>query len=119
MHIETLKAQAAKILDLKPASGFAHVTFATGSGGAPRNTAGIPEVHRECAFAYPTVANGPAYSGSVTIECRDTGALDADGRKIYETPDGLVFVYAYYPGSPYSFDRGWLEEPRMATGDLP
>lgn len=113
MTLEELKSEAKKVLAIEPAEGFEHHTFTTGSGGRPRNKAGVCEVHSSNDFAYDTVANGAAYKGSVTIECRLTGAKDKDGLEIYQTPDGKVFVYAYRRGSPESFDRGVIREPHL------
>lgn len=113
MTLDELKAAAAKILEIQPMAGFAHETFSCGSGGSPVNRVGVPEVHREDTVAYNTVRHGNAYRGSVTVECRDTGATDAKGRRIYETPAGVVFVFVYRSGSPESFDGGALREPMM------
>lgn len=113
MDLAQLKKQAAKILDLEPGEGFQHVTFRTGSGGPIRNKVGVPIIHQDSEFRYNTVANGAAVAGSVTIECRSTGAKDANGRTIYVTPCGKVFVYAYSSGSAYNFDCGSLVDPKM------
>lgn len=115
MTLDELKSEAAKILAIQPVANYAHHTFECRSGGAPTNQVGVPEAHWESQFRYDTVANGAAYSGSVTVECRDTGARDADGRTIYETPAGVVFVFAYRPGSPDRFDRGRLVPPNMTA----
>lgn len=115
MNLEELKAQARKIIGLEPAASFTMEEFACGSGGSPSNKMGLVEVHREDEHRYDTVANGPAYRGSVVIECRDTGAKDANSRTIYETPDGRVFVFVYRSGSPYSFDRGFFDFPAMTA----
>lgn len=117
MTLDELKAAAAAVLAIQPASGYAHETFRTGSGGGPKNPLGIPEVHRDSQYQYDTVRHGGAYAGSLTVECRDTGTVDARGRTIYETPAGVVFVYVYRRGSPENFDCGYLAEPDMfATG---
>ena len=58
MTFSDLRAEAAKVLAIRPAEGFAHETFSLGSGGAPRNDAGVPEVHRESRFVYSTVRHG-------------------------------------------------------------
>lgn len=113
MTFDELKAEAAKILAIQPGVGYAYHTFSCRSGGAPANQVGVPEVHCESEFRYETTANGAAFSGSVTVECRDTGGRDADGRTIYETPAGVVFVFAYRPGSPDRFDRGRLVPPNL------
>jgi hypothetical protein len=117
MTLDELKKAAQAILEVQPSAGFAHHTFSTGSGGSPRNDVGIPEVHREDRFAYDTVRNGAAYKGSVTIECRKLGVKDSKGREIYETPEGLVFVYVYYPGCPDFFDYGVLKAPVLAVAE--
>jgi len=113
MTIQELKEQAKKIMDLVPGENFSLEEFACGSGGSPSNKMGLHEVHREDEYRYDTVANGPAYRGSVAIECRDTGAKDANGRTIFEAKDGRVFVFVYRSGSPYSFDRGYFDDPCM------
>ena len=51
----------------------------------------------------------------MTVECRDTGVRDADGRAVYETPGGLVFVFSYRRGSAECFDSGRLAAPRLAA----
>jgi hypothetical protein len=114
MTLSELKKQASAILAIEPATGgYSHVTFTCQSGGRPLNTIGLTVVHSNEKLAYETVANGTAYSGSITIECRDTGTRDADGRTIYEVPDGRVFVYDYSHGSAMSFDFGFLSEPKI------
>ena len=116
MTLDELKVEATKILSITPKEGYTHQTFSCGSGGAPRNHVKIPEVARNQKYEYPTVRCGGAYSGSVTVECRDTGTLDSNGRKIYESVNGTVFVYKYYRGSAESFDSGALVSPNMSTG---
>lgn len=118
MTLDELKAEAVKVLALEPAEGYEHHTFSCRSGGAPRNEIGLPEAHREETFAYPTAAHGSAYKGSVTVECRETGVVDADERMIYETPAHQVFVYVFRGGSPESFDRGRFENPNMAVSGV-
>lgn len=113
MTLDDLKAQARAILEIQPTEGFKHHSFYCRSGGAPSNKVGVPEVHRESRFEYDTVANGCAYSGTVVVDCRETGTRDADGRDIYLTPEGTVFVFRYQRGSPDSFDYGALVAPRM------
>jgi len=108
-----LKAEARKILNIPDIVGeYSNKSFSCGSGGSPTNKAGVPEVHRADDFAYNTTANGAAYSGEVVVLCKDTGATDAEGNTIYVTPNGIVFVFEYYPGSAASFDGGCLREPR-------
>lgn len=108
-----LKAEARKILEIPDNIGeYKNESFVCRSGGSPTNKAGVPEVHRSDDFAYNTTANGAAYRGEVVVLCKDTGAADVDGNTIYITPDGVVFVFEYYPGCPSSFDGGCLREPR-------
>lgn len=113
MNVSELKEMAKKILALEPSKDFQHVAFSCRSGGAPRNKAKVPVIHTESNYEYPTVAGGPAYSGSVTVECRDTGVKDVNGRTIYETPENQVFVFEYRRGSPESFDYGALVDPEF------
>lgn len=117
MTLDELKAQAAAVLAIQPASGYTHETFTTNSGGGIKNPLGIPEVHRGSQYKYGTVRNGNAYAGSLTVECRDTGTADADGRTIYETPAGVVFVYVYRRGSAEHFDSGRLAAPNVGPGE--
>lgn len=118
MKLSELKEQARKILDIPDVVGeYSNTSFVCRSGGSPTNEVGVPEVHRGDQFEYNTTANGPAYAGEVVVLCRDTGALDADGNSIYITPDGELFVYEYYNGSPSSFDCGSLREPRKGVID--
>ena len=114
MNLEQLKQQAAAILAIQPSSdGYQHRTFECRSGGAPYNTIGVPEVHRSRQYRYDTVSNGSAYQGSVTIECKETGCIDSNGRKIFITPCNTTFVYAYRPGSASSFDSGSIISPKL------
>lgn len=114
MNLAELKKQAAAILAIPDAVGeFENNSFQCRSGGAPSNKVGVPEVHRSECFAYRTTANGNAYSGEVVVLCRDTGAKDANGNKIFITPEGIAFVFYYWFGSPYSFDGGILESPAI------
>lgn len=115
MNLEELKTMAQKILAIKPGEKYEHKVFSCRSGGTPRNNARVKVVHNEQRWEYDTVRNGSAYSGSLTIECRDTGTQDKNGRTIYETPDGMVFVYSYRKGSPESFDSGSLEPPSFSV----
>lgn len=114
MTLAELKEAAAAILAIAPAAGYVHVTFETKCRGIPDNIAGVPVVHEERSYAYSTVRYGSLDRGSVTVECRDTGCVDARNRRIYEHPSGLVFVYKYYPGSAESRDRGVLMPPEMS-----
>lgn len=115
MKLEELKAQATAILAIEPGSGFEHHTFACRTGGRPSNKVGVPTVHEGGKFEYDTVRHGGAYSGFLVVECRDTGAKDDEGRAIYLTPTGEVFVFRYLRGSAENFDRGWLIPPVMAV----
>jgi hypothetical protein len=111
--LKELKNEAQKILDIPDVIGeYSNVSFYCRSGGSPKNKAGVPEVHRSDDFAYNTTANGAAYRGEVVVLCKDTSTFDAEGNKIYITPDGVVFVFQYYSGSAASFDGGCLREPR-------
>jgi len=114
MNLSELKKQAAIILAIPDTVGeFENKSFTCSSGGAPSNGVGVPEVHREETFAYRTTANGDAYSGEVVILCRETGAKDSNGKKIYVTPEGVTFVFRYWSGSPSCFDGGVLESPKL------
>ncbi len=113
MKLEELKTQAQKILEIEPTGDFVHKTFSCSSGGQPRNVLKLPIVHGESEKLYSTVRNGDAYSGSITIECRDTGTKDMEGRSIYLTPAGDVFVYRYRAGSAESFDSGSIIAPKL------
>ena len=112
-----LKREAQKILDIPDNIGdFQNKSFSCKSGGSPANKAGVPEVHRSDDFAYNTTRNGvacTAYKGEVVVLCKDTGATDTNGHKIYITPDGVVFVFEYYSGFATSFDGGCLNEPLL------
>jgi hypothetical protein len=115
MTLNELKQQAARILEIPESHGdFTNKSFTARSGGAPRNNIGLPEVHRGNEFRYRTTANGDAYEGEVVILCNDTGTKDRNGKTIYSTPQGQVFVYRYHGGSAESFDYGSFEHPKLS-----
>jgi hypothetical protein len=115
MTLEELKDEARKILEINAAGeGMSAITFSTNSGGPVRvQVPGIVPLYAHSEFAYNTVRNGNAFKGTLTINCRATGAKDRDGRKIYVTPDGVTFVYNYRSGSPEDFDRGRITSPSL------
>lgn len=114
--LEELKIDAKKILEIPDINGdYKNVSFRCKTGGSPSNCAGVKEVHRAVHKEYNTVRNGSAYSGEVVVLCKDTGTTDAEGNEIYITPEGVVFVCEYYPGSAYNFDSACLMEPRNAS----
>ena len=113
--LSQLKSDARKILNIPEGVGdFKNESFSCRSGGSPSNSAGVKEVHRADRKSYNTTANGWAYYGEVVVLCKDTGTTDAEGNKIYVTPEGIVFVCEFYPGSPYNFDGACLREPKTA-----
>jgi hypothetical protein len=113
MFWEDLQAEAKRIIETVPEGDFEDVSFRCGSGGAPANKVGVPEIHRDEIFAYATNANGNAYQGEVVVRCRHTGCCDGRGLPIYEAENGVVFVFDYYAGSPSSFDSGSLVPPSL------
>ncbi len=114
MTLDELKAEAAKITAIQPAGDYKHHTFTARSGGIG-NRYGVPEVHRGTSDHYSTVRHGATCRTTVTVECQDTGTRDADGRVIYATPAGMVFVYYHIPGSPESFAVARFVAPNLAT----
>jgi len=114
MQLDELKKQAAAILAIPDFIGdFANKSFTCRSGGAPRNRVGVPEVHRASHFRYRTNSNGNAERGEVVVLCRDTGSRDSNKRAILVTPEGVTFVFCYWPSSPESFDEGELMSPTL------
>lgn len=91
---------------------FQERSFTTGSGGTiavaddVREKIGEHIVAENSERAYNTTANGWAYRGEIIIRCADTGLKDDSGRTVWETPNGVRFVYRYRSGDPYRFDSG-------------
>jgi hypothetical protein len=106
--------------------GFAEIVFRTRSGGLPRISPSILEAitpaitRREDIPGYHTVANGQSGAGRLGIIARevegirsfDTREPDGDrGQTIYETIEGVRFVWMYSPGCAHYFDSGAIVPP--------
>ncbi len=113
MNWEDLKDQARKILENSPEGEFKDESFTTGTGGSPNNLVGVPEVHRSDVPGYNTVRNRRSSAGEVVVRCRDTGAVSAHGRTIYQAENGTLFVYQHRSGDAGNFDAGWLKSPSL------
>ena len=113
---KTAKAMLAlaKSVKRKEIDGFVIHQFSCNSGGSPKNRVGVNEVSRTDTFRYPTQNAGDAYSGTVEVVCKLGGFADSDGNEVYTTPEGTVFVYRYWGGSPSSFDGGALDHPNFS-----
>lgn len=90
---------------------FVYHEFRIFSGGTPRNKIGLTPVSESSKFAYDTCANGPAYAGSTVIFCRFIGRTYHKKDDVYITPEGVMFYYHSWRGSPSSFDGGEFRLP--------
>lgn len=112
MTWEKLQAEASKIVANKPTGDFKDVTFSIGSGQF-HIMEGLPVLHYAEGESYSTVRHGSTCAKDVTIRCRDTGAIDSDGRTIYESENGIVFVFSFIRSNAYRYAEGYLEVPAM------
>ena len=120
MTIEQLEKTAKAMLALTKSArkneidGFTIRQFSCNSGGSPENRVGVNEISRTDTFRYPTQNAGDAYSGTVEVVCKPAGFADNDGNEVFTTPEGVVFIYRYWGGSPSSFDGGALDHPNFS-----
>lgn len=88
---------------------FQTVEFAVGSGDF-YDQVGITYEYQHKEFKYETQWCGDAYSRTVGVKCREIG-VDAEGAKVYQTPEGVCFVAVYEAGSPENFDSYSFVDP--------
>ena len=70
-------------------------------------------VHQERVYAYDTQRYGKAYEHIDWVMCKPINVRDADGRNVYELPDGKKFVVEEWPGSPEAFGGLNVIRPRI------
>lgn len=118
MNLSELKQIAKEILAIKPEGEYEHIMFTTKSGGHIKIKVNLEPsdiIFRNEDFRYKTQYCGSAYEGTLVVEARRLEVTDIDGRPIYESKSGVLFIEKYVHGDATYFDSCYLKEPCMTV----